>query len=76
MQRLFDRFEVGRLEVGALRFCGRQFDRERQNVLIDIADNTTRTHYIGTGKSRKPANKITSGEEKQLCSVVGSLSWL
>ena len=76
IQQLLDRFEVGRLEVGTLRFCGKQFDRDDKDVLIDVADNTTRTTYIDIGKNRKVEDKITPGEEKQLRSVVGSLSWL
>ena len=76
IQQLLDRFEVGRLEVGTLRFCGKQFDRDDKDVLIDVADNTTRTTYIDIGKNRKVEDKVTPGEEKQLRSVVGSLSWL
>ena len=53
-----------------------QFDRDDKDVLIDVADNTTRTTYIDIGKNRKVEDKITPGEEKQLRSVVGSLSWL
>ena len=76
IQQLLDRFEVGRLEVGTLRFCGKQFDRDDKDVLIDVADNTTRTTYIDISKNRKAEDKITPGEEKHLRSVVGSLSWL
>ena len=76
IQQLLDRFEVGRLEVGTLRFCCKQFDRDDKDVLIDVADNTTRTTYIDIGKNPKTEDRITTGEEKQLRSVVGSLSWL
>ena len=62
--------------MGTLRFCGKQLDREDKDVLIDVADNTTRTTHINIGKNRKAEEKITPGEEKQLRSVLGSLSWL
>ena len=76
IQRLLDRFEVGRLEVGTLRFCGKQFGRHGQDVLINVADNTTRATYIDIAKNRKAEEKIPPDEEKQLRSIVGSLSWL
>ena len=63
IRKLLDRFEVGRLEVGIRHFCGKQFDREEQDILIDVADNTTRATYIDVGKSRKVEEKITPGEE-------------
>ena len=59
-----------------LRFCGKQVERDNKDVLVDVADNTTRTTYIDTAKNRKAEEKITPGEEKQLRGVVGSLSWL
>ena len=65
IQRLLDRFEVGRLEVGTLRFCGKQFGRHGQDVLISVADNTTRATYIDIAKNRKAEEKIPPDEEKQ-----------
>ena len=64
IQKLLDRFEVGRLGVGIRHFCGKQFDREEQDIRIDVADNTTRATYIDVGKSRNVEEKITPGEEK------------
>ena len=49
IQQLLDRFD----EVGTLRFCGKQFDRDDKDVLIDVADNTTRTTCIDIGKESK-----------------------
>ena len=51
---------------GHSAFCGKQLDREDKDVLIDVADNTTRTTHINIGKNRKAEEKITPGEEKQL----------
>ena len=76
MDRLLERFEVGRCERDRLRFCGKQFDRAGSDVLLDVTDNTRRITYIDIAKSRKPSDPITQGEERQLQSVVGSLSWI
>ena len=76
MDRLLERFEVGRRERDRLRFCGKQFDRAGSDVLLDVTDNTRRITYIDIAKSRKPSDPITQGEERQLRSVVGSLSWI
>ena len=45
-------------------------------MLIDVTDNTAKTTYIDIAKSRKPSEQVTTGEERQLRSVVGSLSWI
>ena len=76
VDKLLSRFEVGKREIGRLRFCGKQFNMEGKDVLIDVSDNTTQTTYIDIQKNRKASDPITSGEERQLRSVVGSLSWL
>ena len=76
IDKLLSRFEVGKCEIGRLRFCGKQFSMEGKDVLIDVSDNTTQTTYIDIQKNRKASDPITSGDERQLRSVVGSLSWL
>ena len=76
MDKLLNRFEVGKREIGRLRFCGKQFSLDGKDVLIDVTDNTTKTTYIDIAKSRKPSEPVTTGEERQLRSVVGSLSWI
>ena len=38
--------------------------------------NTHKTDYIKIAKNRNLADPIDKSEEKQLCSVVGSLSWI
>ena len=73
---LLTRFEVGRKEEGRLRFCGRQFDASGHNILLDVADNTRKTTYVEIAKHRNSADPVTKGEEKQLRSGVGSLSWI
>ena len=40
LNRLLTKFEVGRKEKGRIRFCGKQFDVEGHDVLLDVADNT------------------------------------
>ena len=76
VNRLLTKFEVGRKEKGRIRFCGKQFDVEGHDALLDVADNTRKTTYIEIAKHRNPADLVTKGEEKQLTSVVGSLSWI
>ena len=76
VDRLLTMFEVGRKEDGRLRFCGKQFDASGHDILLDVADNTRKTTYVEIAKHRNPADPVTTGEEKQLRSVVGSLSWI
>ena len=74
--RLLTKFEVGRKEKGRIRFCGKQFDVSGRDILLDLADNTRKTTYVEIASHRNPADPATKGEEKQLGSVVGSLSWI
>ena len=76
VDRLLTKFEVGRKEKGRIRFCGKQFDVSGHDILLDVADNTRKTTYVEIAKHRNPADPVTKGEEKQLRSVVGSLSWI
>ena len=76
IDRLLSRFEVGRREKNRLRFCGKQFDTSGHDVLIDVVDNTQKIKYIDIGPNRKASDLLTKGEERQLRSVVGSLSWI
>ena len=76
VDRLLTKFEVGRKEKGRIRFCGKQFDVAGHDILLDVVDNTRKTTYIEIAKHRNPADLVTKGEEKQLRSVVGSLSWI
>ena len=46
VDRLLTRFEVGRKEKGRLRFCGKQFDASRHDILLDVEDNTRKTTYV------------------------------
>ena len=73
VDRLLTKFEVGRKEKGRIRFCGRQFDVSGRDILLDVAENTRKTIYVEIASHRDP---VTKGEEKQLRSVVGSLSWI
>ena len=76
VDRLLTTFEVGRKEKGRIRFCGKQVDVAGHDILLDVADNTRKTTYVEIAKHRNPADPVTKGEEKQLRSVVGSLSWI
>ena len=76
VDRLLTKFEVGRKEKGRIRFCGKQFDVSGHDILLDVADNTRKPTYVESAKHRNPADPVTKGEEKQLRSVVGSLSWI
>ena len=76
VDRLLTRFEVGRKEGGRLRFCGKQFDASGHDILLDVEDNTRKTTYVEIAFCRNPADRVSKGEEKQLRSVVGSLSWM
>ena len=76
IDKLLKKFEVGRRESGRLRFCGKQFDKSGQDVLIDVIDNTSKITYIDIKPNRKHSDPVDRGEERQLRSVVGSLSWI
>ena len=76
VDRLLTKFEVGRKVKGRIRFCGKQFDVAGHDILLDVADNTRKTTYVEIASHRNPADPVTKGEEKQLRSVVGSLSWI
>ena len=73
---LLSKFEVGRRETSRLRFRGKQFDASGQDVLVDVTDNTNKIRYIEINKERQPSELLNKGEERQLRSVVGSLSWI
>ena len=45
-------------------------------MLIDVTDNTRKIVPIRISKDRKISEPINKGDEKQLRSVVGSLSWI
>ena len=76
VDRLLTRFEVGRNEEGRLRFCGKKFDASEHDILLDVEENTRKTTYIKIAKPRNPGDPVAKGEEKQLRSAVGSLSWI
>ena len=76
INKLLKKFEIGRRESGRLRFCGKQFDKVDNDVVIDVTDNTNKIHYIEVKSNRKHSDPIDRGEERQLRSVVGSLSWI
>ena len=69
---LLTRFEVGRKEEW---LCGKPFDASGHDILRDAEDNARKTIYIEIAKHRSLGDPVTKGEEKQLESVVGSLSW-
>ena len=76
INKLLKKFEIGRRESGRLRFCGKQFDKVDNDVVIDVTDNTNKIHYIEVKSNRKHSDPIDRGDERQLRSVVGSLSWI
>ena len=66
IDKLLKKFEVGRRESGRLGFCGKQFDRSGNDVLIDVIDNTNKITYIDIKQNRKHSDLIDRGEERQL----------
>ena len=76
VDRLLTRFEVGKKKEKRQRFCGKQFDASRHDILLDVEDNTRKTTYIEIARHRNPGDPVTKGEEKQLRNVVGSLGWI
>ena len=76
VNKLLEKFEVGRRESGRLHFCGKHFDKVDHDVVIDVTDNTNKIHYIEVKSNRRHSDPIDRGEERQLRSVVGSLSWI
>eukprot|EP00439_Symbiodinium_sp_Y106_P049993 s5218_g6.t1 len=73
VNKLLEKFEVGRRESGRLHFCGKHFDKVDHDVVIDVTDNTNKIHYIEVKSNRRHSDPIDRGEERQLRSVVGSL---
>ena len=53
--------------------CGKQSDASGHDVLLDVEENTRKTTYIEIAKNKNP---VIMGEDKQLRSVVGRLSWI
>ena len=70
IDRLLKKFEVGRRESGRLRFCGKQFDKSCNDVLLDVIDTTNKITYIDIKSNRKHTDKVDRGEERQLRAVV------
>ena len=53
----------------------KQFDASGHDVPLDVENNTEKTTYIEIAKHiMNPGDPVTKGEDKQLRSVVGSLS--
>ena len=75
VDRLLTRFEVGMKEEKRLRLVVRSSMCQGTTYSRDVEDNTRKTTYIDIAKHRNPADPGTKGEEKQLRSVEGGLSW-
>ena len=62
INKLLQIFEIGRRESGRLRFCGKQFDKLDNDVVIDVMDNTNKITYIDIisqiGSPRIPLTEV------------------
>ena len=68
IDRLLKRFEVGRRESGRLRFCGKQFDKSGNDVLIEVIDNTSKITYIDIKSRRIGSTRIRLTEMRSASS--------
>ena len=77
MDRVLSHFELGKIEEGDFRYCGRRFRQDNEyNVSIDTEDNTRLIRHISVEQHRKGSEKITDQETTSLRSVVGFLAWV
>ena len=65
IDRLLKNFEVGCRESGRLRFCGKQFDKSGNDVLIDVIDNTNKITSTDIKSNRKHTDQVRSTSSDQ-----------
>ena len=77
MQRLLDRFKIGRVETDKFRFCGREYIQHVDGTIeINCRDNTRAIRPIEIRKDEKAATPVSNAQRTMLRSVIGSLAWV
>ena len=77
VQRLLDRFKIGRIESDTFRFCGREYVQSAEGTIkINCRDNTRAIRPIDIHKSEKGTTPVTNAQRTALRSVIGSLAWV
>ena len=76
VERLLGKFEMGSLEQGNFRYCGKQFVQNDKEVSIDVSDNTRKVKHIKINNGRKLGEGIGPEDMTRLRSTTGSLAWL
>ena len=80
MQRLLDRFKIGRVETDKFRFCGREYTQHVDGTIeIDCRDNTRATRAIrpiDIRKDEKSTTPVSPAQRTTLRSAIGSLAWV
>ena len=77
VQRLLDRFKIGRIESDTFRFCGREYVQSLDGTItINCRDNTRAIRPIDISKTEKGTTSVTNAQRTALRSVIGSLAWV
>ena len=78
LQRLLDRFKIGRVEKDKFRFCGREYiQHEDGTIEINCRDNTRAIRpIIEIRKDEKGTTPVSHAQRTMLGSVIGSLAWV
>ena len=77
MQRLLDRFKIGRVETDKFRFCGREYTQHPDGTIeINCRDNTRAIRPIEIRKDEKGTTPVSPAQRTTLRSVIGSLAWV
>ena len=77
MQRLLDRFKIGRVETDKFRFCGREYIQHVDGTIeINCRDNTRAIRPIELRKDEKGTTPVSNAQRTMLRSVIGSLAWV
>ena len=77
MQRLLDRFKIGRVETDKFRFCGREYIQHVDGTIeINCRDNTRTIRPIEIRKDEKGTTPVSHAQRTMLRSVIGSLAWV
>ena len=77
MQRLLDRFKIGRVETDKFRFCGREYTQHPDGTIeINCRDFTRAIKPIEIRKDEKGTTPVPPAQRTTLRSVIGSLAWV
>ena len=73
MQRLLDRFKIGRVESDQFRFCGREYTQRPDGTIeVHCRDNTKAIRPIEMRKDEKAAMPVSHAQRTALRSVTGA----